>query len=244
MPRPRPPHPTGPFRAPLTLAEYKAQLQTIPAESFEREGFTVTLSPFQMGRTPVTVGMWQEYAKAKLNGKMPELSNYPVWKDGWDAVREHPMVRVSWEDCKAYADWGGLLLPTEAQWEYAARGGLSDKLYPWGDEEPKDQLWWTLTSGDKGTAPVERTNNVFINGYGLVDMAGNVWQWCLNWEGDYLKCAEKDPQGPEKSEYRILRGGSWDGDYVDYFCCANGIGHYPSELYDGWGFRLSSDGCQ
>ena len=74
------------FTAPLTLVEYKAQLQAIPGGSFEREGFTVTLSPFQMGRTPVTVGMWQEYAEAKLKGEMPGLPNYPVWKSGWDGV--------------------------------------------------------------------------------------------------------------------------------------------------------------
>ena len=91
--------------APLTLAEYKAELVTISGLG----------SPFRMGRTPVTVGMWQEYAKARLGGAMPELPEYPVWKNGWDAVREHPIVNVSWNDCQAYAEWAGLALPTEAQ---------------------------------------------------------------------------------------------------------------------------------
>lgn len=73
---------------------------------------------------------------------------------------------VSWLDCKAYADWAERLLPTEAQWEYAARGGLEGKEYPWGNEEPKDQLWWTPTSGDKGTAcgklPLAHYSKVFL----------------------------------------------------------------------------------
>nr|WP_309692976.1 SUMF1/EgtB/PvdO family nonheme iron enzyme [Armatimonas sp.] len=133
--------------APLTLAEYKVQLQAIPGGSFKREGFTVTLSPFQMGRTPVTVGMWQEFCEATKR-TIPECPISPVWEDGWDRMWDHPIVNVSWIECKAYADWAELLLPTEAQWEYAARGGLVGKIYPWGDEEPKDQVWWALTSGE------------------------------------------------------------------------------------------------
>lgn len=228
------------FTAPLTLAEYKAQLQAIPGGSFEREGFTVTLSPFQMGRTPVTVGMWQEYAKAKRSDEMPELPDFPVWKDGWDAVRDHPMVNVNWEECKAYADWAGLLLPTEAQWEYAARGGLVGKTYPWGDEEPNNQLWWRPTSGDEGTAPVERTNNVFVNGYGLVDMVGNVWQWCADWYDAYPASGEKDPHGSVSGEERVFRGGSWYSAYVDIFRCAYRLRVDPSDWYKERGFRLSS----
>jgi formylglycine-generating enzyme required for sulfatase activity len=228
------------FTAPLTLAEYKAQLQAIPGGSFERESFTVTLSPFRMGRTLVTVGMWQEYAKAKLNGKMPRLLDKPVWKDGWDAVRGHPMVNVSWLDCKAYADWAELLLPTEAQWEYAARGGLEGKEYPWGNEEPKDQLWWTPTSGDKGTASVERTNNIFVNGYGLVDMAGNVWQWCADWYEGYEKGDVLNPKGPEKGEYCVHRGGSWYfEDTVSFRCATRDWNTLSDGYYDG-GFRLSA----
>ena len=219
------------FTAPLTLAEYKAQLQAIPGGSFEREGFTVTLSPFKMGRTPVTVGMWQEYAKAKLGDEMPELPEHPVWKDGWEAVRDHPMVMVNWEECKTYTDWAELLLPTEAQWEYAARGGLVGKTYPWGDDEPKDQLWWAPTSGGKGTAPVERTNGVFVNGYGLVDMAGNVRQWCSDWQGDYEK---------RKGTARVLRGSSWLNRDTMGFRCANRYGGTPSVWSDVWGLRLAS----
>jgi len=225
--------------APLMLAEYKAQMCTIPAGSFKRGDFTVTLSAFEMGRTPVTVGMWQEFCQA--TGKtMPELPRFPVWKQGWDSVLDHPIVRVSWEDCKAYADWSGLLLPTEAQWEFAACGGLKDKLYPWGDDDPKDQLWWHQTNNLTGTAPAQRTNNVFINGYGLLDMSGNVWDWCSDWFGDYAKGNVKDPKGPSKGEDRIIRGGSWGYDSSFNFRCANRFGSRPDVGNSVVGFRLCS----
>jgi formylglycine-generating enzyme required for sulfatase activity len=227
--------------APLTLEDYKAQLKPIPAGSFKREGFTITLAAFQMGRTPVTVGMWQEYAAA-MGLKMPKLPNYPVWNDGWDSVRDHPIVRVRWDDCKDYADWAGLLLPTEAQWEYAARGGLIGKAFPWGNDEPNDQLWWTPTSGDKGTAPVDRSNNVFVNGYGLCDVYGNVWEWCADRYGDYAKRNETDPTGAKKGDYRVLRGGSWFRDIAGGFRSALRFGYWPSSRDSFTGFRLSSPG--
>jgi formylglycine-generating enzyme required for sulfatase activity len=224
--------------APLTLEEYKAQLMPIPAGSFKREGFTITLSAFQMGRTPVTVGMWQEYAAAR-GLKMPKPPNFPVWADGWNFVRDHPMVSVSWEDCKAYADWAGLLLPTEAQWEFASRGGLIDKEFPWGDEEPSDQLWSWRTSRMKGTGPVERSNNFFINGYGLCDIVGNVWEWCSDWHGDYSMSNETDPTGVAKGIAHILRGGSWNNGAGD-FCCAYRNWQRPYIRGSIFGFRLSS----
>jgi formylglycine-generating enzyme len=239
--------------APLTLDDYKAQLMPIPAGSFKREKSIITLSAFQMGRTPVTVGMWQEYAEA--NGlEMPELPKYPVWKDGWDSVRDHPMVRVSWNDIMGedgrggYSQWASevcgttLCLPTEAQWEFAARGGLIDKEFPWGNDDPKNQLWWTPTSGDKGTASVERGNNVFVNEYGLLDMSGNVWEWCSDWYVDYAKHNETDPTGAKKGDYRVLRGGSWFFNIAVIFRCAYWGRNAPGyRVYDS-GFRLVSPG--
>nr|WP_309692364.1 SUMF1/EgtB/PvdO family nonheme iron enzyme [Armatimonas sp.] len=197
------------------LSAYKAELVPIP-------GFS---TPFRMGRTPVTVGMWQEYAKAELGGTMPELPKYPVWEDGWESVLEHPIVNVSWEDCKAYADWAGLLLPTEAQWEFAASGG-DGRVYPWGDTWDASKCRCSKKKwGDcGGTSAV---GSFPAGPFGLVDMAGNVWEWCDGWYGD-------------TQTYRPLRGGSWS--YVDAgdFRCAYRSRDDPGgRIYDV-GFRLSS----
>jgi len=240
--------PPAALTAPLTLEEYKAQLVTIPAGSFvmggekyadEKPPHRVTLSGFQMGRTPVTVGMWQEFCKAQKGRTMPELPDYPVWEKGWDAVLDHPIVKVSWNDCKAYSEWAGLLLPTEAQWEYASRGGLEGKEFPWGNEVPKDQLWWQKTRNSMGTAPVQRKNNIYVNGYGLVDMSGNVLEWCADWFGNYAKGDAVDPSGPEKGKSRILRASSWYYGNADYFRCAYRSVASPDGRGISFGFRLS-----
>jgi formylglycine-generating enzyme required for sulfatase activity len=228
--------------APLTLEEYKAQLMPIPGGSFKREGFTVTLSAFQMGRTPVTVGMWQEYAAAK-DLEMPELPDYPVWNDGWNSVRDHPIVNVSWEDCKAYADWAELLLPTEAQWEFAASGG-DDRVYPWGDDWNKSKCHCsTEKSGDAGgTASV---GSYPAGPFGLSDVVGNVWDWCSDWYGDwydypYPTSNETDPVGTFSGKYRVLRGGAWSYYNAGTFRCSYRFANTPSGRFNNNGFRLSS----
>ncbi|MBV8076494.1 MAG: formylglycine-generating enzyme family protein [Planctomycetaceae bacterium] len=140
---------------------------------------------------------------------------------------DHPVVHVCWDDAIAFARWAGKRLPTEAEWEYAARGGLEGKRYVWGDEFRPEGRWrvnnWqgpfpignTAEDGYPRTAPV---GSFPPNGFGLVDMAGNVWEWCADWyRPGYPSGPRKDPRGPDSSDdpnepgipKRVQRGGSF-----------------------------------
>ncbi len=132
---------------------------------------------------------------------------------------DHPVVHVSWRDAAAYCAWAGLRLPTEPEWEYAARGGLVQKRYPWGDEltpagEHRCNVWQgefprrnTCDDGFYGTAPADSFQP---NGFGLYNMSGNVWEWCADWFSQTSRYgSRKDPQGPPHGTHRVIRGGSY-----------------------------------
>jgi len=133
---------------------------------------------------------------------------------------DEPVCQISWNDAAAYANWAGKRLPTEAEWEYAARGGLAQKKYSWGDElRPNGKPaanWWQGNFPDHNLdedgfiarAPV---GSFAANGYGLYDMTGNVWEWCADWYVDdyYANSPQDNPKGPDNGEERAIRGGSW-----------------------------------
>jgi sulfatase modifying factor 1 len=138
-----------------------------------------------------------------------------------DDLAEHPVVHVTWNDAQAFCAWAGRRLPTEAEWEYASRGGLDGATYPWGDEAPDAAGDWscniwqgvfpasnTLDDGWLTTAPVR---SFAPNGYGLWQTVGNVWEWCADWfSADYYaQSPAAQPRGPETGTARILRGGSF-----------------------------------
>ncbi len=133
---------------------------------------------------------------------------------------DHPVVHVSWNDAQAFCAWSGTRLPTEAEWEYAARGGLVHHRFPWGDElEPGGAHRMNVfqgrfperdtgADGFIGTAPVGAFEP---NGHGLFQMTGNVWEWTADWfdPGYYARSPRADPRGPEDGEARVMRGGSY-----------------------------------
>ena len=131
------------------------------------------------------------------------------WKQAQPAAAKvnHPVYNVSYDDAVAFCAWdGGKRLPTEAEWERAARGPFEGKIYPWGDRAitPADAVY----EGKDGPAPVCSKAK---NGFGLCDMTGNLWEWCADWyDRKYYETASaENPTGPASGQYRVLRGGSW-----------------------------------
>lgn len=168
---------------------------------------------------------WWSWVKG-ANWRQPQGEGSSI-----DDKMDHPVVQVSWEDAKAYLDWAGKRFPTEAEWEFASRGGLKDNLYSWGNDFKQITICgntWegdfpehnTMVDGYFTTSPVKSYQP---NGYGLYDIAGNVWEWCGDWFNiNYYKQLEqqglvKDPKGPANSydprnpymPQRVQRGGSF-----------------------------------
>ncbi len=163
---------------------------------------------------------------------------------------DHPVIHVSWADAEAYCKWKGHRLPTEAEWEKAARGGLEQQMYAWGDElTPKGKhrcnIWQgrfphqnSAEDGFVGTAPAKSFR---ANGFGLYNVAGNVWEWCNDWFSSdwHLKNKGPNPQGPEFGQRRLMKGGSYlcHYSYCNRYRVAARTSNTPDTSTGNLGFR-------
>jgi formylglycine-generating enzyme required for sulfatase activity len=217
----------------------------------------VRLDGFYMYRTEVTNAQFQTFVSATGYKTQAEKEGFGyVWNGKeWEKMEgadwrhplgkqssitdkmNHPVLQVSWNDAQAYCNWAGVRLPTEAEWEYAARGGntgLNGKprhTFVWGDEYPRrreanvvDESFkrkygnFVIFDGyDDGYAETSPVGSFAPNGFGLFDMAGNALEWCADWydENYYAKSPSVNPQGASSGQYRVLRGGSWYADPLD-----------------------------
>ncbi|HSA34030.1 MAG TPA: formylglycine-generating enzyme family protein [bacterium] len=183
----------------------------------------VTLSAYKIGKYEVTVGEYQQCVTNGACNNNGENYHYYTNTDyescnyGAEGKGIHPMQCVTWYGAKAYCEWIGGRLPTEAEWEKAARG-TDGRKYPWGNEPTVscdyvvmfDSNAGGLGCGTGGTMPVGSKPNG-ISPYGAYDMIGNVWEWVNDWyaSGYYASSPTNDPTGPETGDARVLRGGSW-----------------------------------
>lgn len=196
------------------------------ADSDESPVHNVTLSNFAIGQTEVTQELW-----TAVMGSNP--SNW--------VGNKLPVEKVSWNDCNTFITKLNQLtgktfrLPTEAEWEFAARGGNLSQGYKYsGSNTIDDVAWYTSNSGSK----THEVGTKQANELGIYDMSGNVWEWCQDWYGSYSSSAQSNPTGASSGSYRVLRGGSC---YYDATYCRVAYRYSPAPMYtlNGIGFRLA-----
>jgi formylglycine-generating enzyme required for sulfatase activity len=170
--------------------------------------------PFWLGQTEVTAGAYSRYVDdGKSSGRrMPKAA--PLWNKGWKTF-DMPMAEVTWDEARGFCEWTGGRLPTEAEWEFAARGGEADQVYPMKTpEESRDKANFVGRKGNDKfdeAAPVHQFDR---NGFGLYDMSGNVWEWTNDYYSPtyYKESPPKDPPGPSTGKAHVVRGGSFNSD--------------------------------
>jgi formylglycine-generating enzyme required for sulfatase activity len=204
------------------IDEHGVQMKLIPAGEFqmgsddgnsdERPVHRVYLDAFYMDVYEVTNGLYASCVGAgactmpRSDGSITRFSYY-----GNPTYGDYPVVYMDWRQANAYCTWRGARLPTEAEWEKAARGGLEGKTYPWGDQQP-DCSTVNFYGLDGCEGDTTKVGSYAPNGFGLFDMGGNVWEWVGDWySSDYYDHSPlSNPPGPDSGSQRVYRGGAWN----------------------------------
>ena len=193
----------------------------------EQPQHRVSISTFKIYKYEVSVAQYRLFCQ-KTNRQMPVTPPFG-WQD------ENPIVNITWQDAMAYAKWAGCRLPTEAEWEYAARGGNQSKGFLYSGSNSYDEVGWSYeNSGGK----THRVGQKRPNELGIYDMSGNVWEWCYDWYGSYLSHLQTDPTGSSSGTYRVYRGGSCYND-VQFVRVSSRYSNTPNYRNISIGFRLA-----
>jgi formylglycine-generating enzyme required for sulfatase activity len=205
----------------------------------EKPVHSVWVDRFLIGKFPITRREYRIFMEALA---LPEP---PFWNEEIFAKSDQPVVGISWHDAVAYCEWlsrtagTSFRLPTEAEWERAARGGLEGKRYPWGDESPADR---SFVGYDPKTGGPQAVGQNEPNGFGLYDMSESVHEWCADFydSGYYARSPERNPRGPAAGERRSSRGGSWRH-RIKFSRCSARSSLIPAFRYADYGFRVAAD---
>ena len=201
---------------------------------WEKPAHEVTVSSFYIGKYEVTQKEWVAIMDNNPSHFRPLQFFIPRGND-------FPVERVCWADVQEFITKLNAItgkkfrLLTEAEWEYAARGGNRSKNYKYSGSDHIDEVAWYSENSDATTHAVGTKQP---NELGIYDMTGNVWEWCNDWYGIYTEEAQTNPQGPTKGSYRIVRGGGWNNDAENHRIFHRNI-DYQGSLFNGLGFRIA-----
>ena len=228
-PRAQTPAPTVPWtRIPSGIFEMGCVPDDPRCDLDEAPRHAVRLTrAFDLMTTEVTV---EEFRAA--TPMMPE-------QPPWSTTPQHPVTIVRWDEARMFCEAVGGRLPTEAEWEYAARGGKDGLIFPWGSQPPTDRAG-AATGAAFESDGAKPTKTFAANGYGLHDMAGNVWEWVADWYAPYGLDPVTDPTGPAMGTTRVVRGGSYGDDDAN-LRVSNRSANAPRNRNFNIGFRCAKD---